>query len=76
MTSGGKLFLDGDAEGFHFSVEVGALETEGLGGAGDVAVALVQFLEDVVALVGFAGLEEGGEFFAAGGLAVTDRRGG
>ena len=39
---------------------MGAFEAEGLGGAGDVAVELVDFFEDVVALVGFAGLDEGG----------------
>lgn len=61
-----RLFLDGDAEGAHFAVEVGAFEAEGFGGAGDVAVALVELLEDEVAFVGFAGFEQGGELFAAG----------
>ena len=58
------LVVGGDAEGFHLAVEVGAFEAEGFGGAGDVAVAAVEFFEDVVALVGFAGLQEGGELFA------------
>ena len=69
-----ELFLDADAEGFHFAVEVGAFEAEGFGGAADVAVALVELLQDVVALVGFAGFEQGGELFALGCLqAVTGR---
>ncbi len=66
------LLAGADAEGFHFAVEVGAFEAEGLGGPGDVAHAAVEFFEDVVALVGFASLQEGGELFATvgGGAAV------
>ncbi len=50
-----------------------AFEAEAFGGAAYVAVTLVDFLEDVVALVGFAGFEEGGELFAAGGLGGVAR---
>ncbi len=64
------LLAGADAEGFHFAVEVGAFEAEGLGGAGDVAHAAVEFFEDVVALVGFASLQEGGELFATVGATV------
>ena len=65
---GSKYFLlaEVDAEGFHFAVEVGAFEAQGFGGARDVAVGAVEFFQDVVALVGFAGGLEGGELFAAG----------
>ena len=66
-----SLLLDADAEGFHFAVEVAAFEAKGFGGAGDVAVALVELLEDEVALVGFAGFDESGEVFGAGALAVA-----
>ena len=48
-------FAEVDAEGFHFAEEEGAFEAESFGGAGDVAVGAVEFFEDVVALVGFAG---------------------
>ncbi len=56
-----SLFVSGDAERLHLAVEVGALQTEGLGGAADVAVATVQFFENIVALIGFAGLLQRGE---------------
>jgi hypothetical protein len=56
-----------DAEGFHFAVEVGAFEAEGFGGAAYVAVSAIEFFQDVVALVGFAGGLQGGELFARAG---------
>ncbi len=60
MALDSPLLLDAYAEGFHLAVEVGAFEAQGFGGAGDVAVVLVDFFEDVVAFVGFAGFDEGG----------------
>ena len=47
-----------------------ALQAEHLGGAAYVAVVLVKRFEDVVALVGVAGLVQGGEF-ALGGAAAA-----
>ena len=49
-------FFGVDAEGLHFAIEVAALEAENFRGAADVAVAVFQFAQDVVAFVGFAGL--------------------
>src|ERR1700733_7080571 len=37
------LFLCGDTQGLHFSIEMAALEAEGFGGAAYVAVVFVQF---------------------------------
>ncbi len=53
-----QLFLDADAEGFHLAIEVAALKSETFCSAADVAVELIQFFQDVIALVGFAGLME------------------
>src|SRR5579875_2262143 len=44
---------------------MGAFQAQRLGGARDVAVSAVELLEDVVALVGFAGLLQRAELFAA-----------
>ena len=67
------LLLDRNSEGSHFAVEMGALEAERFGGAGDLAVALVEFLEDEVALVGIASFGQGGRVFGASALAVAAR---
>src|ERR1035441_3156269 len=61
----GALFLHRDAEGAHLAVEVGAFEAERFGRAADVAVALVQLLQDVIALVRLAGFLQRGELLAA-----------
>ena len=49
----------GNAQGLHLPVEVAAFQAEHLGCAGHVAVVFIEFLQDVVALVGGAGLVEG-----------------
>ncbi len=51
----GRSVGGGDAEGFHFAVEVGALEANGTGGLRHVPVIFLQFAEDEFALVGAAG---------------------
>ena len=65
-------FADADSQGFHFAVEVAAFEAEGFGGTAHVAVAVVDFAEDVFALVGVAGLLEGGEFPSGAGAGLVD----
>ena len=59
------LLARADAKGLHLAVQVRAVEAEGFRGATHIAVALVYFLQDVVALVGVARLlqrvEVGGE---------------
>ena len=50
------LLAGGDAEGFHFAIEVAALEAEEFGGVADVVAGFFNLLEDVFALVGVAGL--------------------
>ena len=56
MTS--LLLADADAEGFHFAIEVAALEAEEFGGVAYVVAGFFNLLEDVFALVGVAGLLE------------------
>src|SRR5437660_8417914 len=54
-----------------------AFEPEHLGSAADVAVILVEFLQNVVSLVGVAGLVQGRELGAGGApaaIAVDERR--
>jgi len=50
------LLADADAQGFHFAVEMAALEAEQLGGVADVVAGFFNLFEDVLALVGIAGL--------------------
>ena len=45
----------GDSEGFHFPVKMAALQAEGFGGAGDVALVFLQLAQDIIALVSGAG---------------------
>src|SRR5450755_2057330 len=67
---GAFLFLRSDSESFHLAIEMAALEAEHFGGAGHVAVILVEGFEDVVALVSVTGLMQRGEF-ALGGAAAA-----
>src|ERR1700689_3000805 len=55
---------------FHFPVKMAALQAEDLGGAAYVAVVLVKRFKDVIALVGVAGLVQGGEFGLGGAAAA------
>src|ERR1700751_4047640 len=74
------LLFNRDAESFHLPVEVAAFEAEAFGRSADIAMELVQFFQDVVALVGFAGLQERGELFTtsvgfaaiASGVAINE----
>lgn len=50
----GQLIRGGDAEGFHFAVEVGAFEAEGGGGLGHVPAVFLELAEDEFAFVGTA----------------------
>ena len=45
----------GDAEGFHFAVEVGAFEADGVGGLRHVPAIFLKLTEDEFAFVGAAG---------------------
>ncbi len=58
-----SLLANADAESLHFSIEVAALEAEEFSGAAHVVAGLLDFLEDVIALVRVAGLLESGEIF-------------
>ena len=49
-----RLAPNRDSQRFHFPIKVAALEPEGFGGARNVALAFLEFAEDVVALVGGA----------------------
>src|SRR5689334_8012739 len=77
MTGTENLFFDWNAEGLHFAVEMRALQAKDFGGAADVAMVLVEGLEDVIAFVGSAGLVESREAVAvalARPFAIDQRR--
>ena len=61
MTS--LLLAYSDAQSLHLSIEVAAFEAEKFGGAAHVVASFLDLLEDVVALIGVAGLLERGEIF-------------
>src|SRR5690348_8984102 len=71
-----RLLFYRNPQRFHLAVEVAALQTQNLGGAAHVAVVLIQFLEDVVALVGGASLVQGRGLAkqAAAAITVDQRR--
>jgi len=50
------LLTHADAEGLHFAIKMAAFEAEELRGVADIAARLLDFLEDVLALVGIARL--------------------
>src|SRR5438270_12849684 len=57
----GPLLFRRDSQSLHLPVKVAALQAQHLGGAADVAMVLVERLEDVVALIGVARLVQRGE---------------
>src|SRR5437762_4649481 len=57
-TSSGELVGGGDAEGFHFAVEVGAFEADGVGGLRHVPAIFLELAENEFAFVGAAGFVE------------------
>ena len=67
-------FFGVDAEGFHFAVEMAALEAEDFRGAADIAMGVFQLAQDVVAFVGFACLLQRWKFLsmAAGAAGNQD----
>src|ERR1700739_1898955 len=62
LNPNGSAFLgslaDADAKSLHFPIEVAAFEAEDFRGAAHVAVAVIDFFQDVFTLVGVAGLVE------------------
>src|SRR5450755_2625067 len=72
-----RLLLGRDPQRLHLPIKMAALQAQHFGGAGYVAVVLVEGFEDVVALVGVAGLMQGGELALGGAAAAVavDQRG-
>ncbi|SRR5678815_5077234 len=71
-----SLFFCCDSESLHLAVEVAAFKAQDLSGPAYVAVIFVQLLQDVVALVGVAGLMQSREFRSRGtAAAITVNKG-
>src|ERR1700737_985129 len=65
------LFLHRNSKRLHLPVQLTSFQAQHLGGAADVAVVVIKFLEDIVALVGGAGLVQRGEFACDGTAAAV-----
>src|SRR6476660_8349250 len=70
-------FLRCDSQSFHLAIEVASLEAQHFRGAAHVTVILVEFLEDVIPLIGITSLVEAGEFgpcSPSASIAINKRR--
>jgi hypothetical protein len=64
-SSARSSFFDANAEGLHLAIQMAALQPQSLGSAADVAVELVQLLQNVIPLIRLTRLQQRRKLFAA-----------